>query len=294
MPFVFSRLRLDEPVVVCGTSGWAAGVRTSGRKVLYFHSLARWLHERDAYVTGMGRVAGLATRVLDRPLRRWDRRAVESADRWLVYSSAMADLVADVYGRRPDVLPPPVVIDPTGPAEPVAGVEPGFLLCPCRLMAYKNIDVLLRAAADMPGERLVIAGDGPDGARLRQLAPPNANFVGAVGDAAMRWLYRNASAVVSAAFEPFGLITLEANAFGTRAVVLRAGGFRDTVVDGMTGVFFDDLDPTAVADAVARVRALPPPDEPALLEHVGGWSEDAFVGRLRAVVAEELAAVGTS
>lgn len=292
MPLVFSAMRVEEPVVFCGTSGWAAGVRSAGRKILYFHSIARWLHERDAYVTGMGRVARAGLRVLDRPLRWWDRRAVGSGDRWLVYSSAMGDVVEQVYGMRPEVLPPPVVIDPDGPDEALPGLAPGYFLCPCRLMAYKNIDVLLRAFAGLPGELLVVAGDGPDAARLRSLAPSNVRFVGAVGDAGMRWLYRNAVAVVSAAFEPFGLVTLEANAFGTRAVVLREGGFRDTVVEGRTGVFFDVPDADAVRVAVGDLYRLPAPDAAALRRHAEGWSESAFVTRVRTIVAEELAAAG--
>ncbi len=133
----------------------------------------------------------------------------------------------------------------------------------------------------------MVAGDGPDATRLRSLAPPNVHFLGAVDDAGMRWLYAHAAAVVSAAYEPFGLITLEGNAFGTRAVVLRDGGFRDTVVEGDTGVFFDEPTPEAVVDAIDRLRSLPPPDAPRLAARVHDWSESAFVDRLRRIVHEE-------
>lgn len=294
MPLVFSGMRVREPVVFCGTSGWAAGVRTDGRKILYFHAIARWLHERDAYMTGMGPVARAGLRALDPALRWWDRRAVESGHRWLVYSAAMGELVEKVYDRETEILPPPVVIDPDGPEEPLPGLPSGYFLCPCRLMAYKNIEILLQAFAAMPDEFLVVAGDGPDGPRLRALAPPNVRFVGAVGDAGMRWLYRNAAGVVSAAYEPFGLVTLEANAFGTRAVVLRAGGFRDTVVEGCTGVFFDELDPEAVRAAVDDLRRLPPADGLALRRHMEAWSEARFITRVREVVAEELTKAGAA
>ncbi len=290
LPTVFARMHLDQPVVVCGSSGWAAGAQTSGRKVVYFHSLARWLHETDSYLVGLGRPARLGLQVLDPRLRRWDQRAVESADRLFVYSSAMQTHVKRVYARTAEILPPPVVVDARGPEESVGGLAPGFHLCPCRLMAYKNIDVLLDAFRQMPGRRLVVAGDGLDAARLHALAPPNVHFAGAVGDAGMRWLYRNAAAVVSAAFEPFGLITLEANAFGTRSVVLRDGGFEDTVVDGVTGVFFDTPDTAAIIDAIDRIDQLPSPDAEVLRAHTSQWAEHAFVNRMRTVVHEELAA----
>jgi glycosyltransferase involved in cell wall biosynthesis len=217
---------------------------------------------------------------------------VASADRLLVYSSAMQDRVAAIYDRPAEILPPPVVVDPEGPTTAPASLPSGFFVCPCRLMAYKNIDVLLDAFRLMPDDCLVVAGDGPDAERLRSLAPPNVRFLGAVDDAGMRWLYTHAAAVLSAAFEPFGLITLEGNAFGTRAVVLREGGFRDTVVEGDTGLFFDEPTPEAVVDGIARLRRLPPPDVPRLAGRVRDWSEAAFIDRLRRIVHEETARAG--
>jgi glycosyltransferase involved in cell wall biosynthesis len=293
-PLVYDRMQVDAPVVLCGTSGWAAGVSTgpTSRKVLYFHALARWLHEPESYLVGMGLAARAGRRALDPWLRRWDRRAVASAHRLFVYSSAMQERVAQIYDREAEILPPPVVVDPAGPARAPAPLPLDFFLCPCRLMAYKNIDVLLAAFRSLPDECLVVAGDGPDAARLRSLAPANVRFLGAVDDAGMRWLYANAAAVVSAAYEPFGLITLEGNAFGARAVVLRGGGFRDTVVEGETGLFFDEPTPDAVVDAIGRLRSLPPPDATRLAARVARWSEGAFIDRLRRIVHDEAALAG--
>lgn len=286
LPLAFNRLRLDVDVAVCGTSGWAAGAQVSGRKVLYFHSLARWLHERDAYLVGRGPVATNGLKVVSPWLRRWDLRAVQSADRHLVYSSAMADEVRRCYGIEAEVLRPPVTVHPEGPAEAPASIEPGFVLAPCRLMAYKNVDVLLEAFRLRPNDRLVVAGGGPEEERLRALAPPNAVLLGQVDDPGMRWLYANCRSIASAAYEPFGLITLEANAFGKPSAVLRFGGFRDTVVDGVTGAFFDELDPAAAAAAIDVVDELAI-DAATLTTHGAGWSEATFVERLRAIVDEE-------
>ena len=61
--------------------------------------------------------------------------------------------------------------------------------------------------------------------------------VGRVSYAQLRRLYQNCRALVTASYEDFGLTPFEANAFGRPAVVLRAGGFLDTFVEGVTGVF---------------------------------------------------------
>ena len=288
LPFVFDRMRIDADVVVCGTSGWAAGAPVSGRKILYFHSLARWLHERDSYLAESSVVQRAGSSALAPWLRRWDRAAVESGHRHLVYSSSMANEVRRVYGIEAEVLAPPVNVDTAGDEQAPAELEPGFVLCPCRLMSYKNVDAVIEAFRARPSDRLVVAGGGPEEARLRALAPSNVTLLGQVDDAAMRWLYRRCRAVISAAFEPFGLITLEANAFGKPAAVLRRGGFEDTVIEGSTGVFFDELAPSSISASLDALDTLTP-DEEALRSHAAQWSEAQFVARLQTIVAEESA-----
>jgi glycosyltransferase involved in cell wall biosynthesis len=283
----FGRLRLDADVVVCGSSGWAAGVRASGRKIVYFHALARWLHEREAYLAGWGRFPRLGLAAVAPWLRRWDDRAVRSAHRLFVYSPAMADQVRRVYGLEAEVLPPPVSVDPQGPAQPV-DLEPGFALCVCRLIAYKNIDLVIEAFRRRPGDRLVVVGSGPEEGRLRASAPPNVTLLGQADERTMRWLYANCRVMVSAAYEPFGLVTLEANAFGRPVAVFGQGGFRDTVVEGVTGRFFTELDPALISRAVDEVD-VDAVDAATLQAHARRWSEEAFIANLRAIVAEEAA-----
>lgn len=286
LPGAFARLRLEAEVVICGSSGWAAGATvTGGRKIVYFHSLARWLHQPEPYLDGhKSHRAGLA--MVRNRLLEWDRRAVQSADRHLVYGPAMAEHVHRLYAVEPEILPPPITIDADGPQRPVDGLEPGFVLCLSRLMPYKNVDAVLAAFHQMPHVQLVVAGDGPEAAKLRALAPANVKMIGVADDAAVRWLYANCVGLVSAAYEPFGLTTLEAAAFGKPSAVLRAEGFLDTVVEDETGVFFDSPTPGDIADAVKRLL-YEHFDERALLRRAECHSETGFVRALRDVVTEE-------
>jgi glycosyltransferase involved in cell wall biosynthesis len=88
---------------------------------------------------------------------------------------------------------------------------------------------------------------------------------------------------VGASHEDFGLTPLEAAAFGVPSVVLRFGGYLDTVVDGVTGVFFDELHPAALVEAVTRADAVPF-DVAALEGHAAGFAERVFRRRLQRVV----------
>jgi glycosyltransferase involved in cell wall biosynthesis len=280
-------MQVDADVVLCSTSGWAHGVQSDGAKVVYCHSPARWLYQTDRYVARMPLGARPAIAALGSPLRRWDRRSARTASRYLVNSTHVARSVQDVYGLDAEVLPPPPALTPDGEVEPVAGLEPGFFLCVSRLLPYKNVDSVVAAFRSLR-QRLVVVGDGPDRERLSQLAGPNVRLLGSVDDARLRWLYANATALVAASYEDFGLTPLEAASFGKPVAVLRYGGFMDTVAEGATGVFFDRPDPTEIAAAVA-VTAGTPWDTAALRAHAERFAEARFVSRLQEVVREAAA-----
>jgi glycosyltransferase involved in cell wall biosynthesis len=109
--------------------------------------------------------------------------------------------------------------------------------------------------------------------------PSTISAVQDVSDAQLRWLYANSAGLVAAAFEDFGLTPLEANAFGKPAVLLRAGGFLDTLVEGTTGIFIDELTTAAVIGSVRRcVEA--PLDPAVIAEHARSYSVDAFAAAL--------------
>ena len=285
----FSALEVDADAVLCSSSGWAHGVTARGAKIVYCHSPARWLYDADRYFGHSRGTAGrLALAPLRSTLRRWDGAAARTAARYVVPSDTSRAKVRAAYGIDADVLHPPPGLLPGGASRPVDGVEPGFFLCVARLLPYKNVGAVLRAFAGLRGRRLVVVGSGPDERRLRRAAPPNVRLLGSVDDARLRWLYANAAAVVSAAYDDYGLTALEAASFGRPSVALRAAGSLETVVDGTTGVFFDAPEPHAVREAVEAVAAQRF-DERALRTHAERFSERRFAERLRSVVANVLA-----
>ena len=45
----FSKIEVDEKIVLCSSSGWAHGIHTTGTKLVYCHCPARWLYKRADY-----------------------------------------------------------------------------------------------------------------------------------------------------------------------------------------------------------------------------------------------------
>jgi glycosyltransferase involved in cell wall biosynthesis len=278
----FSGLRVDADVVVCSSSGWAHGARTTGRKIVYCHTPARWLYQPERYLRGRGGMQHAVASALRPALIRWDRAAAASANRYLANSSAVAERIARIYGLEAEVVPPPPALTPEGAVEPTDGIEAGFFLCVSRLLPYKNVDAVVAGFAALPGERIVIVGAGPDEAALRRAAGANVTILGGIDDARLRWLYRECDGLVAASHEDFGLTPLEAATFGKPSAVLRWGGFLDTVAEGKSGIFFETSTPGAVADAVRELRA-GTWDERSILAHAARFSEARFIERIRVI-----------
>ena len=282
----FSLLRVPGDVVLCSSSGWAHGIRTEKPKIVYCHSPAKWLYAPDRYFSGGRPPARLLASALKAPLLRWDRAAAASADHYLVNSTMVQGWVREVYDRDAEIVPPPHGVDLDGPATPVPGLAAGFLLCVSRLMPYKHVGAVVAALAGLPDQQLVVVGAGPLADGLRAVAGSNVTFLGKVDDPSLRWLYRNSRALIAAAYEDFGLTPLEAAVFGKPVAVLRWGGFLDTVVEGVTGLFFDSPTPADVRGSIeALVRH--PWDESVIRAHAERYSPQRFSAAMRRVVAEQ-------
>lgn len=284
LPAAVSRSRIDADVVLASSSGFAHGVRTAGTKVVYCYTPPRFLYEPDAYLGGRPPGSGALLTLLAPAQRRWDRRAALSADKYLAVSSVVRDRIRSAYGIDATVVPPP----PPDTLRRVAPARPGGLpaawrpsdsfLSVSRLLPYKNVEAVVAAFARRPELRLVLVGSGPMRARLQRSLPANVVLLQDLTDGEMRWLYEGCRGLVAASNEDFGLTPLEAAAFGKPSVVLRAGGYLDTMTPD-TAVFFDEASPGAIAAALddldSRVW-----DPRVLKARAAEFSEAAFGRRL--------------
>jgi glycosyltransferase involved in cell wall biosynthesis len=101
-----------------------------------------------------------------------------------------------------------------------------------------------------------------------------------VTDAELRWLYANARGLVSMSREDFGLTPIEANAFGTPALLVRDGGFAETLDPGVSGAWVESRDPDEWRQALVE---FPDFDATAVRAHARQFSPGAFVERIRAI-----------
>jgi glycosyltransferase involved in cell wall biosynthesis len=224
--------------------------------VSYVHSPIRYAWDlQHQYLRQAGLTRGLkgayARWQLSR-MRQWDVRTANGVDLFIANSGYIARRIRKCYRRAAVVVPPPVDVDAFSPG----GARGAAYVAASRMVPYKRMDLIAAAFARMPERRLIIAGDGPERARVEAAAAGASNIVfrGAVTDAQMVGLMRDARAFVFAAEEDFGIMMVEAQACGTPVIAFGRGGARD-ILDDSTGIFFAEQTPAAIMEAVGRFEA---------------------------------------
>lgn len=271
----FRALAQTVDVVHVNTSvslGAALGARLAGRPVV--------LHVRESYA-GSERLLRLYARLLRRIA------AVVIA----ISEDVASELRAAGLGDRVVVVHDGIEL-PGTPARdrPPAGSR-WDVVCVSRINGWKGLDVLVDAVAllrdrELPLRVAIAGGVFPGGEHFRdELAAQIAHhdldgsveLLGFVEDVDRLLGESEAFVLPSRRPEPFGLALVEAMAGGLPCVATAAGGPRDIVEDGVTGLLVAPGDPVALAAALQRLRT-----EPNLAARLGAAAGRAVRSRFTA------------
>jgi glycosyltransferase involved in cell wall biosynthesis len=242
-------------LVISSNHACAKNVRTpaGALHVCYCHTPMRYAWD-PGFLEGeaLGPVMRRVTPIATAWLRHVDRKRAAGPDLFVANSTFVATRIEQAYGRSSHVIHPPVE---------VAGLldverDPGdAYLVFGRLVPYKRTDVAIRACERL-GRRLIVAGTGRDLERLRSLAPVSTEFIGHVPDHDLPALFSRARALLFPGLEDFGIVPVEAQAAGLPVIAYGAGGVRDSVLDGRTGVLYPDGSIEGMCAAIEQFEAL--------------------------------------
>ena len=262
MPLAIEQLDLSGyDLVISSSYAVAKGVLTGPDQVhvAYVHSPMRYAWDLQHQYLRESRLnrglRGALARIVLSYMRIWDSRTAHGVTAFIANSAFIGRRIQKAYGRQSEVIYPPVDV----PAHRPEWVRGNHFLVASRLVTYKNVSAVVEAFAHLPGHQLIVAGTGPEEARLRSIAGPNVTFVGFVTDAELRRLMGTARAFIFAAEEDFGIIPVEAQGEGTPVLALGRGGVRETVITegaGRTGMFFDEAAPATIARTVQSFLAI--------------------------------------
>jgi glycosyltransferase involved in cell wall biosynthesis len=237
-------------LVISSSHAFAKMVRTADTvpHLCYCHSPPRYLWDLQAEYRRSGDASGVALALAAPLLRLVDRLSAGRIDVVLANSHYIAKRIQRAYGRTAAVVHPPVTAKPVRPRQ---GPRDDALLSLGRLVPYKRVDLAIEAANAL-GARLLVAGDGPERARLERLAGPTVTFLGEVSEREAGELMERCRAMLFCGEEDFGIAPVEANAHGLPVIALRRGGVAESMRDGITAEFFDTPTVPAVVAAVRR------------------------------------------
>jgi len=209
-------------------------VPKSATHICYCFTPMRYIWDQAPYYfRGLSRHL---TEPLLRLLRVWDVRGARRVDHFVGISTFVAARIRSFYGRKADVIAPPVRL--SSEVAPVLSAEEqglledsagGFFLCAGALVPYKRIDVAVRAFSTM-NIPLWVLGSGSELAHLKTIAGPSVRFFGQVSDAFLWECYKRCRALIFPGIEDFGIVPVECLAAGRPIIGVDAGGLRDSMV----------------------------------------------------------------
>ena len=275
-PTAAERMSLgDAQLVVSSSSAFAHGFAAAedATHVCYCHSPFRYVwHERSR---AMGEfppaLRGVGSRVLD-SVREWDLAASRRVTHYIANSKITQQRIGDFYGREATIVHPPVAVERFS-----IGTPEDFFLVVCELVAHKNVDVALEAAA-RAGARVKVVGTGPERERLEARYGDVAEFLGRVSDGVLEDLYSRCRAFLMPAVEEFGIAAVEAMAAGRPVVAADRGGALEFVTP-QTGVLVPERDVDALAEAL-RFTDFDAFDPRRIRRRAESFSTEAFQLRL--------------
>jgi len=244
-PLIFESFDFKNyDLVISSTNVYFAKSIISGPKTIhicYCHTPPRYLY---GYPTAREWKKHLIGRILGETanhfLRIWDYWGAQRVDYFVANSKNTKDRIKKFYRRDSEVIYPPVDINRFKVKGERFKKDGNYYLCVSRLARAKRIDLAVQAANRL-GFKLKVIGEGREMKNLEKIAGKTIEFLGEIPDKKLIEAYRNCQAVIfPAEEEDFGMVPIEAMAAGKPVIALRQGGVEESIIEGETGLFFEE------------------------------------------------------
>lgn len=287
MPAAIERFDLSAyDVVLSDCSAYSKGVivQPDTLHICYCHSPTRYLwNDTHSYTEELRQpllVKKMIPLVLNR-IRKWDRAAADRVDTYIANSKTVAHRIEKYYKKDSSVIYPPVEVDKYYSSN---NIEDYFLIV-SRLRPYKRVDLAVEAFNAL-GYPLKIIGTGEEYGKLKKMAKNNIEFLGPLNDEEKKKYLSSCKAFIYPQEEDFGITAVEAMASGRPVIALNKGGARETVIEGITGEFFDEQSPWKLVDVVRDFDS-EKYDPEVIKEHAKQFDMKSFKNKIRHLVEEE-------
>ncbi len=267
----------------------AKGVLTNSNQlhICYCHSPIRYawdLHFQYLKESGLNKgLKGFLAKYILHRIRNWDIISVNRVDHFVSNSDYIGARIKKIYDRSSTTIYPCVAVSDFN----LETEKDNYYIACSRMVPYKKMDLIVQAFAEMPDRRLVVIGDGPDMKKIMKVKGQNTEILGYQSLDSMRKYLAKAKAMVFAAEEDFGIVPVEAQACGTPVIAFNRGGVLESVIDGKTGIFFNEQTVSSIKEAVNSFE-LKDFDYSFIRQHAENFSAERFRKEFKAFVDDKI------
>ena len=208
-------------------------------------------------------------------IKKWDYAASQNVDYFIANSEFIRGRIKKYYRKDSVVIYPPVDTEKCYSSEN----RENYYIIVSRLRPYKKVELAIKAFNQLKLP-LKIIGGGEYLEIYKKMSKHNIEFLGEVSDEIKLDYLSRAKAFIHPQEEDFGISAVEAMASGCTVIAYGRGGVMETVIDGKTGVFFDEQNWESLAEAILDFRKMEF-DRHFIKEHADSFSATKFRERIK-------------
>lgn len=277
MPLAFEQYDFkDYDLVISVTSEAVKGIitGTNTKHVCYMLTPTRYLWSSyDFYFNNI--FFKLISLPVVKYLRWWDKVAAQRPDKIIAISTEVQKRIKKYYGRDSEIIFPPVDLHRKNSLLRVGD----YFLIHGRFEPYKRLDLVINVFKNI-NKQLVVSGSGSEFDKYKHIKFKNIKFIEKPTDSELFNLYSGAKAFLMPQDEDFGITSVEAQSYGVPVIAFKSGGALDTVIDGVTGLFFDSQTISSLKQAIAKFDTMSFNREN-LIKNAEKFSKDRFKRELQ-------------
>ncbi|HPN67541.1 MAG TPA: glycosyltransferase [bacterium] len=219
-------------------------------------------------------------------LRMTDRLAAERVDYFVANSNYVKRRISKFYRRTAEVIYPPVDLEENVKIN--REEKEDYFLFVGRLVPYKKADLVVETFLKN-GKKLKVVGGGPQLNKLRKMIGDNQliEVKGEIADQEKKELLAGCRALIFPSREDFGIVPLEAMSYGKPVVAFAEGGAMESVLEGKTGLFFQEQTVDSLNEAIERLEKMNF-DCNNIVNRAKQFSRSRFVRELQELVADKM------
>jgi glycosyltransferase involved in cell wall biosynthesis len=158
-----------------------------------------------------------------------------------------------------------------------------------RLFYHKRIDIQTKAFSRLPDEKLIIVGSYEQAGHfqsyanyIKRIKPKNVEVISWVNSNKLVDLYANCKGLITTAKdEDFGMTAVEAMASGKPVIAPNEGGYKETVINGVTGKLINDINVDKLVNAVKEIEENPQKYKDTCIEQAKKFDIKVFIKKIK-------------